>query len=889
MLRSITQEKSTQMKTWGHISLLILYASSGLFAQNGIVTHNDFNAQVLVKDIFASGACNNIDFINPIGNTDGIGYFENGSDIIGLDKGILLSTGHTNNAAGPNSNTNTSGDFNDGSGDTDLSRLATATVSDAVGIEFDFVPLDSFVSFRYVFASEEYCEFAGSQYNDVFGFFISGPGINGTFSNMAKNVALVPGSNDFVAINTINPSQHSQLYVHNERPDDIAECHLTDILTPHINEIEYDGFTTVLTSVIKLHPCERYHIRLVVGDVSDRLYDSAVFLEAGSFNLGGKVTIEASSNSAGDGQIYEGCDDGYFRFSRSSESPIEYPLTVNYHVSAASTAEADNDYEALPGHILIPAGYAYADLPLRSLNDDLEETDELLRLVLDIPCACYSDSADIIITTAPLLENELQDAYACPGEQAHLSTSANGGIAPYTYQWSNGENNASIYVDAIEGQLHQITITDACEHSMIDSAWVWQSDPPSAYLSGATSVCQGDTSWLDIQIEGQPPYLLSYQIDGIFESIELQESGLFPVVIGGQYNLFTITDAACTAEASGQGTVELWSLSAEASIDPPLCFDEASGYLAVNMTAGSPPFTYHWDSGQQTAILEDIPAGVYTLEVVDNHNCSAYYFWELFDPLPLAPPAIDCEDLFLDKYTPSASGGTPPYQYAYENELWQGQDWYQSLAPGEEIHLQIKDANGCYLATTWQNPMALPNGIFLLEPSLKLPLGVQLELTPEWLIPLDFIESAQWSPADQLSCSDCFAPLLSARIDQQINLLVTDIFGCQDSMQFQLKVSDDLDAFIPNAFSPNGDQNNDEWHIYANPLQVERIEELIIFDRWGNFIFQAKDWPINSERHGWDGRFRGKTLDPGVFAYSITFRLVNGQKRTIGGSITLVR
>lgn len=877
------------MKTWKHISLIIFCASSSLFAQNGIVTHNDFSAQVLVKDIFATGACNNIDFINPIGDLRGVGYFENGSDVIGLDKGILLTTGFTHHAAGPNSNTNTSGDFNDNSGDADLNQLVAASVSDAVGIEFDFVPLDSFVSFRYVFASEEYCEFAGSQYNDVFGFFISGPGINGVFTNQAINVALVPGSTDFVAINSINASQNAQYYVHNERADDIAECHLNNIQTPHITEIEYDGFTTVLTSVVKLHPCEQYHIRLVVGDVSDRLFDSAVFLEAGSFNLGGKVAVEASSNSAGEGQIFEGCDDGYFRFSRSAESPIEYPLTINYHVSNASTAASGSDYTPLSGSILIPAGYEFADLPFHSLNDTLDEEDELIRLVLDIPCACYSDSADIVIISAPLLENDLQDAYACPGEQASLFAAPNGGIAPYSYSWSNGQENANMQIEAIEGQLHQVTITDACHHTIIDSAQVWQSDPPSAFLSGETSVCQGDTSWLDIQMTGQPPFSLSYQINGEIQSITLLESGPFPVVTGGQYNLISVTDAACTSEAAGEGDVELWELTAEASIDPPLCFDEASGYLAISMTAGQPPFQYEWDSGQQTAVLEDIPAGVYALNVIDNHQCSAYYFWELFAPLPISPPSIDCEALLFDNYIPKAKGGTPPYQYAFEDGVWHGQDWYQSLNPGDEISLQIKDANGCYLEAAWQNPIAFPDGFFFLAPSLKLPLGAQTEITPEWKIPFEFIASTQWFPADQLSCNDCFAPLLTARIDQTINLVVTDIFGCQDSLQFQLKVSDDLDAFIPNAFSPNGDQNNDEWHIYANPLQVERIEELIIFDRWGNFIFQAKDWPINSERHGWDGRFRGKTLDPGVFAYSITFRLVNGQKRTIGGGIVLVK
>ena len=110
------------------------------------------------------------------------------------------------------------------SSDVDLVKLATGPVFDVVGIEFDFVPLDSFVNFRYVFASDEYCEYVGEKFNDVFGFFVSGPGINGSFNNKGQNVALVPGSNAFVSINTINSSQNALFYSDNMHPEDAARC-----------------------------------------------------------------------------------------------------------------------------------------------------------------------------------------------------------------------------------------------------------------------------------------------------------------------------------------------------------------------------------------------------------------------------------------------------------------------------------------------------------------------------------------------------------------------------------------------------------------------------------------------------------------------------------------
>jgi hypothetical protein len=187
--------------------LTVVFNILPLHGQN-IKINNSYSPEVLVQDVFVNGACKNISKIRSIGNRAGIGFFEGGRPSIGLEKGIILSTGNVKNAEGPNQKRDITTDFGDVSSDVDLVKLATGPVFDVVGIEFDFVPLDSFVNFRYVFASDEYCEYVGQKFNDVFGFFISGPGINGTFNNKGENVALVPGSNAFVSINTINYNQN---------------------------------------------------------------------------------------------------------------------------------------------------------------------------------------------------------------------------------------------------------------------------------------------------------------------------------------------------------------------------------------------------------------------------------------------------------------------------------------------------------------------------------------------------------------------------------------------------------------------------------------------------------------------------------------------------------
>jgi len=246
--------------------------------EEGISVSNQYTVEQLVKDVFIKGGCKNVFNIQPIGNLGGIGYFENGQTSVSLEKGIILSTGPIQNAQGPNTVTDRTGNFGDTRGDIDLNRTAEEKVTDAVGIEFDFIPLDSTVSFSYVFASEEYCEFVDTKFNDVFGFFVSGPGINGEFSNKAKNVALIPATGDVVSINSVNHLRNSGYYVSNELREDASFCGI-DYQSKKTHElIEYDGYTTVLTSTLNLIPCETYHIRLVVADRSDHFFDPGLVI-----------------------------------------------------------------------------------------------------------------------------------------------------------------------------------------------------------------------------------------------------------------------------------------------------------------------------------------------------------------------------------------------------------------------------------------------------------------------------------------------------------------------------------------------------------------------------------------------------------------------------------
>lgn len=247
--------------------LLLLLTCICQQAQAQFSTTASNNGPALVNALVGTGSTiSNVQISCP-GTSSGT--FKNGnSSNLGLNEGILLTTGSVNLVARAASNFNDTN--NNAGGDADINAIVSPLISyDGCRLEFDFEPVGSSMSFQYVFASEEYPEYACTDFNDVFAFLINGPG----YSN--DNIALIPNTAIPVAINTVNnvpPNcvNNPGYYVNNQSGSSVV----------------YDGFTTVLTASAEVIPCETYHLKLVIADVNDRRYDSGVFLKKGSFNVG---------------------------------------------------------------------------------------------------------------------------------------------------------------------------------------------------------------------------------------------------------------------------------------------------------------------------------------------------------------------------------------------------------------------------------------------------------------------------------------------------------------------------------------------------------------------------------------------------------------------------
>lgn len=214
-----------------------------------------------------------------------MGWFNGGAaTAMPYQEGLVMTSGNIMQVVGPNTQTGATVSLS-GPGDADLDSIVGLPTNDRCVIEFDLLPaLDTF-SVHYIFGSEEYSEFVGTGFNDVFAFLISGPNPSGGNYTL-ENFALIPGTTLPVAINSVNCTSNASYYVCNIAQDSTicSACPVNDSITA----LQYDGLTVDLDAYIPVVPLQTYHVKLAIADVSDGILDSGVFLQGGGISCRGQ-------------------------------------------------------------------------------------------------------------------------------------------------------------------------------------------------------------------------------------------------------------------------------------------------------------------------------------------------------------------------------------------------------------------------------------------------------------------------------------------------------------------------------------------------------------------------------------------------------------------------
>jgi len=560
-------------------------------AQIAVTNFPPFDSEEnLVIDVLLGNGIDASNF-SSIGFANGIGYFDGFSSNIGFGEGVILSTG------GLEMVTAGFGIGSGISGDSDLELALNAinltwNVNNVTVLEFDFIAESESMAFNYVFGSTEYTSFTCSSYNDIFGFFLSGPGIAGPYSNSAVNLAYVPDPNNPgqytttpVAVNTINAG--SPTYTDNPICDAIDP----DFESYNIYWIDNDytgagwdgpnqppspeftvegitGFTVPLTAEYNNLICgETYHIKLAIADAADGALNSAVFLEANSFSSP-EVQISTVPNADlglvldADNGVLEGCGIVALQFDRSGDMTMDLNIILEY----SGVAEYGVDYEALPTEMVLPAFQDQVIIPIEVFFDALNEGQEtLIVTIYGVPVACeevtVQDIELIIFDQEELLVDltPSQIDISCLGS-ADIEASVDGGYAPYTYTWYDEFGSVIELGELLDpGPLmitqspeqttyYTLVVSDACLDQEVSAVVnvIVNEDEMSVNLNDDLLICADDVENITLSpvVNGTSPYIYAWFYNGVVIS---NEETLLNVPGEGLYQLLVEDDCGVIA------------------------------------------------------------------------------------------------------------------------------------------------------------------------------------------------------------------------------------------------------------------------------------------------------------------------------------------------------
>lgn len=523
----------------------------------------------------------NVQFSNVTfsGDVDQIGLFNSTTSNLPFPTGVIMATGGITNAIGPNtSGSSTVNGGNFGATDVDLNALDGLSHNDAAILEFDFVATGTSISFDYVFASDEYPEYTGAgscgDVSDVFGFFLSGPGITGTFSNSAVNVALIPGTTQFVSINNLNAGCDG-LAVPGGLNCNFCEYYVYNGLGTNApyntdpNYVQYDGMTVVLTAVYDNLECgQTYHIKLAIADVSDTAFDSAVFLKEGSFNVGGSLIESVAVTNPGVSPIPgfpansilegDGCYNGQFVIT---PPPCLFENdTIQLIFSGTATLGEDYNTNGLTEIILVPG--VSDTLFVNGMLDNVSEGTQTVTFgnitagyeTIEIgfiffnPSIQAIDTANAVLNIVDYVPTELAPVTdilnLCPSAVVPVNATPliSNGVPNYTFNWQDGLGT-TIGTNAVQSFAigsagnYELTVTDYCGNS--DSALFIVTEPPAISFAELQDLCTTIESEV-LVTGGLEPYVLTPSVPTAF-----YVNGVTNTVIGFAGGDFTVnvTDA----------------------------------------------------------------------------------------------------------------------------------------------------------------------------------------------------------------------------------------------------------------------------------------------------------------------------------------------------------
>jgi len=520
-----------------------------------------------------------------------------------------------------------------------------------------------------------------------------------------------------------------------------------------------------------------------------------------------------------------------------------------------------------------------------------------LAIPVDCPPAINVDFAGITGVSC-------EGSIPCDGSATATASGGTAGTGTYEYNWSSGESN-SLAVTSTANALCQgmqtIEVNDG-ECSVMDTLFIDAPAPLAFDINNSNSTgasCFGDSDGsITVQGTGGTPGYTYNWTNPVATGPTVEN-----LPAGSDY-FVVVTDANGCTQASSFTVTEppvFVALIDSTSSFETSCFGLEDGQVAATSMGGTPGlFTYDWnpDVADNVSTAINVGVGTYTVTITDANGCTDDVSYTVTQPEPIFVIVADpveplCNGLQTVVTLDSVSGGSgAPYRFSVDFGPPQFENAAIPILAGSHT-ITVFDSTNC--STEVEISVSEPLPVLVdLGPDTTIQLGDSLQLDPAIgsILPIDTLF---WNPLTFLNCWGvpdsvlCDEPWVAPLQTQMYELTVVDTNGCTGKDQIIVDIDKNRNVFIPNAFSPNGDGTNDFFKIYTG-VGVERVNYFRVFDRWGEQLFQDDSFlPGDFYIGGWDGRFKGKLMDNGVFIYIAEVQFVDGVVLLYRGDVTLIR
>lgn len=839
------------------------------------------------------------------------GIFESSIDSdLGMEKGLIMTTGAAMDAIGPNQLNSISTDWGN-PGDDDLDTLGFPNLTfDACVIELDVYVTTDELSFEYIFASEEYPERINQATNDAFAFLISGPGISGNPSiGGQENIAIIPGTNEEVSINNINHTNNWEYFRYNRIVGDIS---------PQIGKsIEYDGMTSdflgqkkSLTASRDVTPCNTYHLKLVVADKDDSSFDSGIFLSEIS---GGKPNLEIAFFN-GLNYLVEDCT------LLPDEITFSLPLAdmdeaTTFTVVIGGTATQGEDYSLdIPSTLVFDPGETELTFPIMALSDGVAEGPESIeiKLINDFGCGevVYA-TLNFEIQDNPEVEilHDLDTLFLCPGFSTSLEAD---GANQYSWSPQNIFDNHLIKnPEAAPTESTWLFVEGSiglCEN--LDSIWVEVVQPEvNIDLIGNDSICIGQSVTLTANNNVNNSNM------NWFPGSSLDDSTAVQIVVSP--TITTTYSASVSLDNCGAAehitiNVESFDFPELTTTDTTICPQEGFQLAEELGVTGT---TYNW-SPQVGLDPNSMVSGpfvmpptnlVYTLTATSPNGVCSETATVTIEVLHFNPNLAVSGTLGLCEgeettLTATTSSAEPTYSWVLNGNTI-SQEASITVMPSESTTYQVialDQENHCFYDEVEVEVIVTPS--FEIEETLILdqagnPLGLSPNLLPGDNISLEVITnpsmingaSYEWSiegEAPFLVTTTNTTGLItipSVSGNENFNYQVTIIAenDCADEAFINVNVNEGNALIdLPNVFTPDGDGLNDLFQ-FTNSAGII-IQQFKVYNRWGKIVHDGGE--------SWDGFYEGEPAPSDVYIYHIIYQnSAVSESVELKGDLTLIR